>query len=184
MNKQRSLRGRITVLLAVGATLAIITACSGSEESTPPTSTSVPVPTATIAVVQPTATPAPTEIPEPTVTPQPSATAAPEPTATPSGDAMMDDPMEEFDPDLLAQGKVIFDETAGGIGCAFCHGLDGKGNGPAGIGAPANRGLSMSKFEAALTEGESGAMEFLQGVLTASEKKAVIEYLGWLETQP
>ena len=31
------------------------------------------------------------------------------------------------DPDLVAKGKVIFEQTAGGVGCQYCHGLDGKG---------------------------------------------------------
>jgi mono/diheme cytochrome c family protein len=42
--------------------------------------------------------------------------------------------------DQLAQGKLIFEKTAGGVGCASCHALDGKGNGPAGLNAPNIRG--------------------------------------------
>ena len=32
---------------------------------------------------------------------------------------------------LAAKGKVIFDETAGDIGCAACHGEDARGDGAA-----------------------------------------------------
>jgi mono/diheme cytochrome c family protein len=28
---------------------------------------------------------------------------------------------------LVSRGKVIFEKTAGGVGCAFCHGVDGRG---------------------------------------------------------
>ncbi|MDA1279062.1 MAG: hypothetical protein O3B95_03345 [Chloroflexi bacterium] len=177
---------RSIVVLTTAATLLLLTACGGSDNSSSPTATATTAaPTATAVVLPPTATP------EPTATQQavPTATQAPAPTATTAatsggGDGNFDDPMGLFDQELLAQGKVIFDETAGGVGCAFCHGLDGKGDGPANVGAPANRGLDLAKFEAALTDGESGAMEFLQGKLTKSQTEAVIEYIGWLGTQP
>lgn len=32
---------------------------------------------------------------------------------------------------LAARGKAIFDETAGDIGCAACHGTDARGDGAA-----------------------------------------------------
>lgn len=31
-----------------------------------------------------------------------------------------------LDPEIAA-GKVIFEETAGGVGCQSCHGIDAKG---------------------------------------------------------
>ena len=31
--------------------------------------------------------------------------------------------------------------------CSSCHGMDGKGNGPAGVGAPANRGADEAKVQ-------------------------------------
>jgi len=31
--------------------------------------------------------------------------------------------------DELEQGKVIFEKTAGGVGCADCHGMDARGGG-------------------------------------------------------
>ena len=187
MSQTQKLSKTIVAVLIMGAMLAIFTACSDSDDTSSPTSTSIAAPTNTAVVVveQPTAT----NVPEPTATPvpEPTATIAPvEPTEVPvgSGDLEFEDPTGQFDQELLAIGKEVFDVTAGGLGCAFCHGLDGKGNGPAGIGAPANRGMDKSKFDAAISDGESGAMEFLDGQLTSSEEKAVIEYLGWLGTQP
>lgn len=185
------------VALVVAGMLMIFTACGGSDDVESPTATTIPAPTATAVAVEPTAAPdsTATSVPptlEPT-TPAPTATqAAPDPTATTvaeeptqsTGDAIFDDPKGEFDQELLAIGKEIFDVSAGGLGCAFCHGLDGKGDGPAGIGAPANRGLDRAKFESALTDGESGAMEFLQGQLSKNETNAVLEYIAWLGTQP
>lgn len=81
---------------------------------------------------------------------------------------------------LLDRGKVIFEKTAGGVGCASCHGLDGKGNGPAGVGAPANRGADEARVRTAL-----GAVELMSGVkLNDDEIKAVVAYLAYLGKQP
>lgn len=80
----------------------------------------------------------------------------------------------------LARGKEIFEKTAGGVGCAFCHGMDGKGNGPAGVGAPANRGADETKVRAALD-----TVELMSSVkLTDEEIKAVVAYLAFLGKQP
>ena len=76
--------------------------------------------------------------------------------------------------DLLAQGKLIFEKTAGGVGCATCHGLDGKGG-----SAPYNRGASESRFREVLA---GSTMNFIK--LSNEEIKAVVAYLQWLATQP
>jgi mono/diheme cytochrome c family protein len=195
MMRAKKIPNGIAVSLVVGVMLMIFTACGGSDEVKPPTATTIPAPTATTVAVQPTDTPDPTATtvpptlaPEPTVAqvaadPTATTVVAEEPTKT-MGDAIFDDSMGQFDQDLLVIGQEIFEVSAGGLGCAFCHGLDGKGDGPAGIGAPPNRGLDRSKFEAALTDGESGAMEFLQGQLSKKETNAVLEYIAWLGTQP
>ena len=178
----------ITVLM-LGAALAIVTACGGSDVSSSPVATITSVPTATQVAAQPTAKPDPTATQAPVATAtqaaQPTATSAPS-TESPSGggDLAFEDPAGQFDQELLAIGKEIFEVSAGGLCCAFCHGLDGNGDGPAGIGAPPNRGLDMARFEAGLTEGSTGAMEFLQTMLTKADKQAVVEYIGWLGTQP
>lgn len=80
--------------------------------------------------------------------------------------------------DSLAKGKLIYEKTAGGVGCASCHGLDGKGNKT--VGAPDNRGATEEKVRAALIN--AAMMNFIK--LTDEEITAVVEYLHWLATQP
>ena len=152
-----------TGTLVLGGLLALIlaSACGGSSDDPSPTATTVP-PTA-IPTVAPTATP----VPEPT--------AGPEPTATPVATTP---PADNGDSDLIAQGKVIFEETGGGVGCAFCHGLQGEGDGPAGVGAPANAGGTMERLDWALEGGETDAMTFIK--LTRAEKEAVVAYMQFL----
>lgn len=142
-------------LLSAALVVALVVACSSSAT---PTATTVPA----------TAT----STPPPTVTAAPTATASAEPTATTAGSS---------GDTLLAEGKLIFEETAGGTGCAFCHGLDGKGNGPAGLDAPANRGASEQMVRGALGGGVD-AMSYIK--LTSTEITAVVAYLQWLATQP
>lgn len=77
--------------------------------------------------------------------------------------------------DLLVQGEEIFQRTAGGIGCQYCHGTDGKGN----IG-PNIRGKPEEAIQNAL--GLVLQMNFLE--LSDQEIKAVATYLKYLETQP
>jgi mono/diheme cytochrome c family protein len=81
--------------------------------------------------------------------------------------------------DLLARGKLIYEKTAGGVGCASCHGLDGKGKPE--IGARPNRGASETQVRGALIGGVP-VMSFIK--LTDEEITAVIAYLQWLDTQP
>lgn len=77
------------------------------------------------------------------------------------------------DPDVLALGMEVFNVTAGGEGCASCHGLDGAGtsNGPNIIGA------SKSNISGALGGGNR-EMEDIK--LTAEELEAVYQYLRTL----
>ena len=60
--------------------------------------------------------------------------------------------------------------------------MDGKGDGPSGLEAPANRGATMDRFEWALDGGETDAMTFIE--LTKAEKEAVVAYLQFLDEQP
>jgi len=136
---------------AVVAVLLSLSACGGATGDTG----QVPAaPQATVAV-QPTSAPA-----------APAATAPSSP-ASAGGDQ-------------LAAGKLIFEKTAGGVGCAYCHGLDGKGNGPAGVGAPANRGKTEEQVRNALASVE------LMGIVKLSDGdvKAVAAYLQYLNQQP
>ncbi len=143
--------------LLVGVALLVgLSACGGSSEEPSPTPTTVQaVPTATAT---PTATAVPAGAPTPT---------------TPAGSG---------DGELLARGKVIFEETGGQVGCAYCHGMDGKGDGPAGVGAPANRGATRDRLKWALAGGETDAMSYFK--LTNAEMDAVLEYLAFLAGQP
>ncbi len=80
--------------------------------------------------------------------------------------------------DLIAEGKVLFEETAGGVGCALCHGLDGRGN--LGIAAPPNREATTDQvFDALATRPQMSLIE-----MSDDEAKAVVVYLKYLETQP
>ncbi len=143
----------------------IIAACGGDSAS------SDADPTATSPAAAPTAPP--TEIPptaEPTATTAPVATIAP--TKAPDSE-----PAAPSSEEQIAQGKEIFEKTAGGVGCALCHGLDAKGD-PA-QGAPSNLGASWESIEQALYDRPQ--MSFIS--LTRDEIKAVAAYLQWLEAQ-
>lgn len=115
-----------------------------------------------------TATVVPTPMP-PTPTPLPP-TATPMPTKVVVAEELSDE-------DVLAQGKLIFEKTAGGAGCAMCHGMDATGD-PL-QGAPSNLGADWQTIEQALYDRPQ--MSFI--TLTRDEIKAVASYLQWLEAQ-
>jgi len=81
----------------------------------------------------------------------------------------------DADDPLLAQGKLIFEETAGGVGCAACHGLDATGDLDA--GGPFIQGASKAQLDAAL-DGGVPDMDFIK--LNRQEEKAVLAYLQHL----
>ncbi len=68
------------------------------------------------------------------------------------------------------------------MGCAFCHGLDGKGVGPAQITAANIRGKTEGDIRAAIQGGV--AMMSILNKLTDEEIQAVAVYLQYLITQP
>ena len=138
-------------VLLGAATLVVLPACGGS------TGSAAPVSSAPAAVV-------------PT---QPATSAAPAASAQPATQ-----PANQSANDLLAQGKLIFEKTAGGVGCASCHGLQGKGNTT--VGAPDNRGASEARVRQALADVEM--MRFIK--LTDEEITAVVAYLQYLNEQP
>ncbi|MDP2719415.1 MAG: cytochrome c [Dehalococcoidia bacterium] len=76
----------------------------------------------------------------------------------------------------LDKGKVIYEETAGGVGCKMCHGADGKG----GNQGPPIRGKSVEDVNRALATSET--MEFIN--LTDEEVESVAAYLKYLNSQP
>lgn len=76
-------------------------------------------------------------------------------------------------PDVVA-GKLIYEETAGDVGCASCHGIDATGDfGPAILGASAE--LISAQFEV------NEAMMFIE--MTDEEVAQVAAYLAYLASQ-
>lgn len=82
--------------------------------------------------------------------------------------------------DLLAKGKLLYEKQAGGVGCAYCHGLDGKGGGTSGVNAPPNRGKTEADVRQALLVVRD--MSFIK--LTDAEINAVVAYLKYLNELP
>ena len=160
MNTLRSSQGRLVALASI-AVIAIAAACGGSTTADSPSATAEPTSSTT-----PAATTAPTMAP--TTAPTSAATSE----ATAAGGAS--------DDDQLALGREIFNKTAGGVGCAYCHGADGKGDGPSMLGAPPNRGATEDMVQNALASFPD--MSFIK--LTNDEIKAVVVYLAYLAEQP
>ncbi|MBI4498328.1 MAG: cytochrome c [Chloroflexi bacterium] len=149
------------IMLLMGA-VAVLPACassSGGSTLTPP------------AEPQPVAQPAQAA---------PAAPAAAHPAASaaqPANPQPATQPAKTAANDLLAPGKLIFEKTAGGVGCAFCHGLDGKGTGPAGVNAADIRGATESQVRGAL----QGGVAMMSAVkLDDDEITAVVAYLQTL----
>lgn len=76
---------------------------------------------------------------------------------------------------LIAQGRIIFEENAGGVGfgCATCHGHFGMGDLQVG---PNNRGASEERIRKGFATRDQ--MSFLR--LPDEEIKAVAAFLGYL----
>ena len=76
------------------------------------------------------------------------------------------------------RGKVIFEETAGGVGCASCHGMNGAGD--ASLSTPDIRGADEARVRSALA-----SVEFMSGIrLTEAELEAVLAHLQTLNAVP
>jgi mono/diheme cytochrome c family protein len=73
---------------------------------------------------------------------------------------------------LAAKGKVIFDETAGDVGCAACHGEDARGDGA----APDIRKAG----EAQIRDGLEHTGDMRGFGLTPVDIRAVAAYLTYL----
>jgi mono/diheme cytochrome c family protein len=84
-------------------------------------------------------------------TPTPAATSFSTVTKTPTPA-----PAGTGDFELLAKGQEIFEKTAGGVGCASCHGIDGGGK-----TAPFIQGAAEGQIRAALAGG-APAMSFIK----------------------
>ncbi len=122
----------------------------------------------------PTLAPAPTVVPTPIPTVVPTAVPTVAPTATPELQTVQKNATDDEET-LISTGEVIFQETAGGIGCQFCHGRDARGD----IG-PNIRGKTAEAIEVQFEI--NAQMSFID--LTDKEIEAVGAYLQWLATQP
>ncbi|MCZ7574276.1 MAG: cytochrome c [Ardenticatenaceae bacterium] len=125
--------------------------------------------------------PPPTATP---TTPPPAVPTATPPTPTPAnasvskspGNAVSDSRASAASADLVARGEKIFQETAGGVGCQYCHGKDARGDvGPNIVGKPeeAIRNALGSVLQ----------MSFIQQTTPLSDQdiQAVAAYLKSLE---
>ena len=91
---------------------------------------------------------------------------APKPAAVPAGG------------NVPALGRTIFEKTAGGVGCASCHGTDAKGG--AQSKAPDIRGADEMRVRAAL----AGVTVMSRIMLNDAEIAAVVSHLQELNKQP
>ena len=142
-------KGKVTWLaIGLAVVLAVATllgACSASSDSTVPIPTSSPD--------------------EPAVNLEPA-------TPAPSEDPMGDTNDRE---QLISLGKTLYNEAAGGVGCAMCHAADARGD----IG-PNLRGKSLGDIQFALETNEQ--MSFI--ILSPEEIEAIAAYLQQLSAQP
>ncbi len=81
----------------------------------------------------------------------------------------------ELDEDMVAAGKIIFEETAGGVGCASCHGMDAKGTPE--LGAPYIQGVTLPRIQQVLG---SAVIQMLFIDLSPEEEEQVHAYLEWM----
>lgn len=144
--------------------LVPLSACA----TTAPTATPV-IPADVVLPTLGPATPTPTTALV-TATPTPGPVGAVTPTATP------DVPDNGGGP--LAIGKDVYDKTAGGIGCAYCHKADATGD-PV-LGSPDIQNVTADQIWDALET--RALMTFI--TLTEEEVQAVAAYLGTIGSQP
>jgi len=78
----------------------------------------------------------------------------------------------------LALGREIFEKTAGGVGCASCHGMNGRGG--AQFNAPDIRGADEARVRSAL----AGVVVMSQITLNDAGIAAVVAHLQELNKQP
>jgi mono/diheme cytochrome c family protein/DNA-binding beta-propeller fold protein YncE len=78
----------------------------------------------------------------------------------------------------VARGREIYEKTAGGIGCAACHGMNGRGG--AQFNAPDIRGADEARLRSAL----AGVVVMSRITLSEAEITAVVLHLAQLNKQP
>lgn len=157
------------LLLVAAAAFGV--ACGTAQ---PPTA----MPTATPLVRTATPVPnTPTPVPTTLATNTPVLTPTAPPVATPIvAAATPTQPSGSADP--ISLGKQVFEQTAGGVGCAYCHGLDARGK--AELASPDIRGAGEDMIWNALETRVQ--MSFI--TLKADEVSAVAAYLGQFTSEP
>jgi mono/diheme cytochrome c family protein len=146
---------------ALGIVLWFLATASGGGD----TAAAVDTTTTTAAVTTTTAGPTTTTTGDPATTTSAGATTTTVDTTTTTGSS---------DAALVAEGEQIFLKTAGGVGCQYCHGVDGKGLPEA--AAPDIRGKDyLAVTDALITRAQ---MSFIS--LTDHEIRAVVAYLATL----
>ncbi len=79
---------------------------------------------------------------------------------------------------LEERGALVFEQTAGGVGCASCHGMDGAGD--ASLSTPDIRGADEARVRSALD-----GVALMGGInLTEAELRAVLAHLQTLNEAP
>jgi len=146
-------------LLAATAFALVVAGCGGSSSETTTAAPTTAAPSATTAAPASETT---------TTTAAPAETTAPpeETTSAPGDD------------DQFARGEDLFQTSAGGVGCASCHGKEARGD--VGVG-PNIQGKQVSDIKLQLDENE--LMEYMKSVLTAEDIEAVVVYLKYLEDE-
>lgn len=157
-------------VLIAGVSLAGL-ACGGSSEPTRAAPTAAPAATATRAP----ATATPVAAVAATNTPVPTATAPA--TATPVASVASTAVPHAGGGSLVSAGKEVFEKTAGGLGCAYCHGIDAKGK--AELASPDIRGADERKIWNALETRVQ--MSFIK--MTSEEVSAVAAYLAQIGSE-
>jgi mono/diheme cytochrome c family protein len=105
--------------------------------------------------------------------------AAPAPAAAPQAPAPQALQAPSSTPaDRVALGRTIYEKTAGDVGCASCHGMNGRGGGP--LNAPDIRGADEARLRAAL----AGVAAMSRITLNDAEIAAVVAHLQELNRQP
>jgi len=84
--------------------------------------------------------------------------------------------VEADDAELVAAGKLLFESTAGGVGCAACHGMDATGIPD--LASPDVRGADFAMIADALIN----RAQMTTLVLSDDEIKAVVAFLATLDT--
>lgn len=82
---------------------------------------------------------------------------------------------QSADPEVIEHGREVYEETAGGVGCAMCHGASGTGDPE--LGGPYIRGATVAQLNSALG-GAVPMMDFIE--LESADKDAVHAYLNYL----